>query len=160
MNLLLKSLCTLAMLFSGGSVASDIKVNADELDEMRNSLNTLSAVNGELTGNECINGSGSEATAIIKPKEILEGARYQPEEDGYLVFDLPEGYVTDFGVRVNLKNEVTIYQEGKKELELIHMVERKDRIYIRVITYVNMTSGRKCVETKLSIPLSAHKKSR
>ena len=148
------------MLSSELSFASDIKVNADELDEMRNSLNTLSAVNGELTGNECINGSGSEATAIIKPKEILEGARYQPEEDGYLVFDLPVGYVTDFGVRVNLKNEAIIYQEGKKELELIHMVERKDIIYIRVINYVNMNSGRTCVETKFSVPLHPNKKSR
>jgi len=148
------------MLSSELSFASDIKVNADELDEMRNSLNTLSAVNGELTGNECINGSGSEATAIIKPKEILEGARYQPEEDGYLVFDLPVGYVTDFGVRVNLKNEAIIYQEGKKELELIHMVERNDIIYIRVINYVNMNSGRTCVETKFSVPLHPNKKSR
>lgn len=160
MNLLLKSLCILTVLSAGLSFASDIKVNADELDEMRKSLNTLSAVNRELTGNECINGSGSEATAIIKPKEILEGARYQPEEDGYLVFDLPEGYVTDFGVRVNLKSEATIYQENKKELELIHMVERKDIIYIRVINYVIMNSGRKCVETKFSIPLNTDKKSR
>ena len=160
MSLLLKSLCIFTVLSSGVSFASDIKVNSDELDEMRKSLNTLSAVNGELTGNECINGSGSEATAIIKPKEILEGARYQPEEDGYLVFDLPEGYVTDFGVRVNLKSEATIYQEGKKELELIHMVERDDVIYIRVINYVNMSSGRTCVETKFSVPLHTNKKSR
>lgn len=107
MNLLLKSLCILTALSSGLSFASDIKVNADELDEMRKALNTPSAVHGELKGNECINGSGSEstATAIIKPKEILEGARYQPEEDGFLVFDLPAGYVTDFGVRVNLKSD-------------------------------------------------------
>lgn len=160
MNPLLSLFCILTVLLSPLSFASDSKVDIDELAELRQALNTPSAVNGELTRGDCINGHGLEATAIIKPKEILEGARYQPEVDGFLVFDLPEGYVTDLGVRVNLKNEATIYQEGKKELELIHMVERKDRIYIRVITYVNMNSGRKCVETKLSIPLSAHKKSR
>ena len=160
MNLSLRSLCVLAVLLSRLSFASDSKVDVDELAELRQALNTTSAVNGELTRGDCINGHGLEATAIIKPKEILEGARYQPEEDGYLVFDLPEGYITDFGVRVNLKSEATIYQKGKKELELIHMVERKDIIYIRVINYVIMNSGRKCVETKFSVPLHPNKKSR
>lgn len=158
MNLSLRSLCVLTALLSRLSFASDSKVDVDELAELRQALNTPSAVNGELTCGDCINGHGLEATAIIKPKEILEGARYQPEVDGFLVFDLPEGYVTDFGVRVNLKSEATIYQEGKKELELIHMVERNDIIYILVINYVIMNSGRKCVETKFSIPLNINKK--
>lgn len=152
MSLLIKSLCILVILFSGSSFASGSEVNADELNELRKELNALSPA----SGGECINGYGSEA-AMIKPKEILERARYQPEEDGYLVFDLPESYITDFGVRVNLKSEATIYQKGKKELELIHMVERNDSIYIRVITYVNMNSGRKCVETKFSVPLDVKK---
>lgn len=157
MNLLLKSFLALAISFPVFSFASDRNLSADELDEMRAMLNTSSAGMGQPTRGECINGYGQEATAIIKPKDILERARYQPNEDGYLVFDLPEGYVTDLGVRVNLKSEATIYQEGKKELELIHMVQRKDIINIRVISYVSMNSGRKCVETKFTIPLNTNK---
>jgi hypothetical protein len=150
MNFRLTLLTIGLVVLSGVAKAADIYEFADILRELEVDNHSLPH-GAKPTEDRCINGYGREEEAWINPGKILAGANYLPRQDGYLVFDLPVGYVTDAGSRVNLKNEVTIYQEGKKDLELIRLSEVDGVIYVSVINYLIMSSGRKCVEVRFTL---------
>lgn len=137
--------------------ASETHSLANDLEAMKELLDLPPPDVANANTKKCINGTGLKSALQIT-KNILEHATYHPEEDGYLVFDVPEGFITDTGAKVNLKNEVAIYQKDKKEAELVYMVERNDALDVRVISYVTLNNESKCVETKYNIPLDEKSK--
>lgn len=132
--------------------ASEAQSLANDLEAMKDLLDFPPPDVADANNKKCINGTGLKS-ALQATKNILEHATYHPEEEGYLVFDVPEGFTTDTGSRVSLRNEVAIYQKGKKEAELVYMVERNDALDVRIISYITLNNERKCVETKYKIPL-------
>lgn len=80
---------------------------------------------------------GTPGNCILAPrnhdmsKAILEGLTNHKIVDGFSVFDLPEGYTTDAGSVVHLKDEVMVYRAGGIDDRKVFLKEVNGEIHVR-----------------------------
>lgn len=98
----------------------------------------------------CILGSGVTDTFEM-PREILEGATDFKVVDGFKEFTLPEGYTTDNGTRVHLKEEVMIYKAGQREDKKVFLKEIDGKIHVREEDYIMLDNKSMCIESSFTV---------
>jgi hypothetical protein len=99
------------------------------------------------TGNCILSGSRNYEDSIL----VLEKATDFKVVGGFRSFTLPEGYTTDNGQQVYLKNEVMIYKLNQRNGKKIFIKEIDEKIYVREEDYIILDGKQLCVESSFSL---------